>query len=72
MYIVRHAHPSLNTRVSDLLFDPYLDTVQHAALAAFVLVSRALLRQPTTDSDWPALSARHYTALKKPARPSSR
>ncbi len=80
IYIVRRARPLIDTPEGDTFFDPHLDPLPRAALAAFLtlcggivvytnidvvyhiatLVGRVLLRQPATD--WPAVSARPWTA----------
>jgi hypothetical protein len=80
VYITRRTRPTLNTPAGDTLFDPHLDPLPRAALAASLalcggiaayaaievifhiatLVGRVLLQQPATD--WPALSARPWTA----------
>ena len=80
IYTVRRIRPSLGTFAGDTFFDPRLDPLPRAALAAFItlccgfaayttievmyhistLVGRVLLRQPA--ADWPALSARPWTA----------
>ncbi len=79
-YIVQRTRPLVDTPAGDTLFDPRLDPVPRAALAAFftlcggivvyttvdamyhvaTLIGRVLLRQPA--ADWPALSARPWTA----------
>jgi len=80
IYIVRRVRPLIDTPEGDTFFDPHLDPLPRAALAAFLtlcggivvytnidvvyhiatLVGRVLLRQPATD--WPAVSARPWTA----------
>jgi len=78
--IMHRARPSLHTSAGGSIFDPDLDPLPRAALAAFLticngivsytnidvihhmatLIGRVLLRQPATD--WPAISARPWTA----------
>ncbi len=80
IYVMQRTRPSLDTSAGDTLFDPHIDPLPRAALAAFLtlcgavvvytsmdaiyhmatLVGRVLLRQPA--EDWPALSARPWTA----------
>jgi len=80
LYTVRRIRPSIGAIAGDTFFDPHLDPLPRAALAAFFtlccgitaytalevmyhiasLVGRVLLRQSA--ADWPALSARPWTA----------
>ncbi|KAH9041484.1 hypothetical protein EDB83DRAFT_2641863 [Lactarius deliciosus] len=80
LYIIQRTRPSVFALPGDTLFDPHLDPVPRAALAAFLalcgaivmytsidaiyyiatLIGRVLLQQPA--ADWPALSARPWTA----------
>ena len=43
IYNVRRTRPSLNATACDIVFDPHLDSIPHAALAAFFVSYRGIV-----------------------------
>jgi len=67
IYIVQRTRPSLDTPAGNTLFDPHLDPVPRAALAAFLTLCGGIVVYTTIDAMYHVTTLAGRVLLRQPA-----